>query len=260
MPLKKTEAIVLKSQRQGETSKILTLYTRAFGKLTVIAKGARSMKSKFGGSLEPFNYISIVFYEKETREIQLLSQADIIEFFAGIKLSVEKTALAMAVCELVNNLESGIEPNPILFKLHLEALKAINQNDNSMNVWRAFQVKLLNILGIRPDFTTCSKCKNQKQGAVAFDITQGSFICEACGHVHAAGMILSADSFQVLRSFQRDSLASLNGLLTSEISCQQVDGFIAAYLKYHVEGLRDLKAVKFLRKLQLSGFNCDIRK
>ena len=248
MPLKKTEAIVLKSQRQGETSKILTLYTRAFGKLTVIAKGARSMRSKFGGSLELLNYISIVFYEKETREIQLLSQADIVEFFANIKLSVEKTALAMAVCELVNNLEIGIEPNPSLFKLHLEALKAMNQNENPMNVLRAFQVKLLNILGFRPDFTTCSKCKNQKQGAVAFDIAQGSFVCEAC-HKQAAGMILSADSFHALRSFQRDSLASLNGLLISEPSCQQVDGFIAAYLKYHIEGLRDLKAVKFFKKL-----------
>ena len=248
MPLKKTEAIVLKSQRQGETSKILTLYTRSFGKLTVIAKGARSMRSKFGGSLEPLNYISIVFYEKETREIQLLSQADIVEFFADIKLSVEKTALAMAVCELVNNLTIGIEPNPSLFKLHLEALKAMNQNENPMNVLRAFQVKLLNILGFRPDFTTCSKCKNKKQGGVAFDITQGSFICEAC-HKQAAGMILSADSFHALRSFQRDSLASLNGLLISEPSCQQVDGFIAAYFKYHIEGLRDLKAVKFFKKL-----------
>jgi len=249
MPLKKTEAIVLKSQRQGETSKILTLYTRTFGKLTVIAKGARSMRSKFGGSLELLNYISIVFYEKETREIQLLSQADIIEFFAGIKQSVEKTALAMAVCELVNNLEIGIEPNPNLFKLHLEALRAIDKSENSMNVLRAFQVKLLNILGFRPDFTTCSKCKSQKQGTVAFDITQGSFICEACSQNKAAGMILSADSFDALRSFQRDSLASLNGLLAFANSQQQVDGFISAYLKYHVEGLRDLKAVKFLKKL-----------
>ena len=249
MPLKKTEAIVLKSLRQGETSKILTLYTRAFGKLTVIAKGARSVRSKFGGSLEPVNYISIVFYEKETREIQLLSQADIIEFFAGIKRSVEKTALAMAVCELVNNLEIGIEPNPSLFKLHLEALRAINQNENPMNTLRAFQVKLLNILGIRPDLTTCMKCKSQKQGTVTFDITLASFICEACSPNQAAGMILSADSFHALRSFQRDSLASLNGLLTSAISYQQVDGFIAAYLKYHVEGLRDLKAIKFLKKL-----------
>lgn len=249
MPLKKTEAIILKSQRQGETSKILTLYTRAFGKLTVIAKGARSVRSKFGGSLEPLNYISIVFYEKETREIQLLSQADIIESFAGIKQSVEITALAMGVCELVNNLEIGTEPNPGLFKLHLEALKAINKNENPMNALRAFQIKLLSILGIEPNFTTCSKCQNQRQGAVAFDITHGSFFCETCSQNQTGGMILSADSFNALRSFQRDSLASLNGLLTSVISQQQVDGFISAYLKYHVEGLRDLKSMKFLKKL-----------
>ncbi len=249
MSLKKTEAIVLKSLRQGETSKILTLYTRAFGKLTVMAKGARSMKSKFGGSLEPLNYISIVFYEKETREIQLLSQADIIEPFAGIKQSVEKTAMAMAVCELVNNLESGTEPNPNLFKLHLEALKAIGKSENYMNAFRAFQVKLFNILGIRPNFTTCAKCENEERGSVVFDITHGSFICERCSQDQAAGMILSADSLTTLRFFQRDSLADLNGLLTAAISQQQVDGFIAAYFKYHIDGLRDLKALKFLKRI-----------
>lgn len=249
MPLKKTEAIVLKSQRQGETSKFLTLYTRAFGKLKVIAKGARRVKSKFGGSLEPVNYVSIVFYEKENREIQILSQADIIGSFAGIKQSLEKTALAMGVCELISSLEIGVQPNPSLFKLHLEALKAINKNKNPMNAVRAFQVKLLEIIGIKPDFTTCAKCRGRNQGPVVFDIPHGGFVCEACSQSRVAGMVLSRDSIEALRSFQEQPLANFNGLLGSSISQQQVDDFISAYLKYHVEGLRDLKALKFLKKL-----------
>ena len=62
-------------------------------------------------------------------------------------------------------------------------------------------------------------------------------------------MILSADSLNALRSFQRNSLTDLKGLLTTVISQQQVDGFVSAYLKYHVDGLRDLKALKFLKNL-----------
>ncbi len=77
MSLQKTQAVVLKTQRLGETSKILTLYSQKFGKIKVVAKGARGLKSRFYGTLEPLNHISIVYYFKETRELQLLSQADI---------------------------------------------------------------------------------------------------------------------------------------------------------------------------------------
>ena len=91
MPLCKTEVIVLKSINYGETSKILTLYSRTSGKISVIAKGARNIKSRFGGTLEPINYLAIVFYEKESRNIQYLSQVDIIEYFPQIKKDLEKT-------------------------------------------------------------------------------------------------------------------------------------------------------------------------
>ena len=61
-----TDAIVLRSMKYGETSKIVTLYSKKFGKIKVIAKGARSAKSKFGASLEPMMHSSVIFYKKGT--------------------------------------------------------------------------------------------------------------------------------------------------------------------------------------------------
>ena len=58
----KTEAIVLRGRKQGDTSKLATLYTRDFGKIDVIAKGAREQKSKFGGALEMFARSTVVLY------------------------------------------------------------------------------------------------------------------------------------------------------------------------------------------------------
>lgn len=251
MPLRKTEAIILKSQRQGETSKILTLYTRAFGKIKVIAKGARSSKSKFGGSLEPVNYVAIVFYEKENRDLQFLSQADIIESFSRIKKDLDKTTISLAVCELVNRLEIGLEPNPPLFRLFLELLHAINLTENDpMNLFRAFQVRLFDVFGFRPQFDACLKCGNQNVGQVVFDIRHGGYICEDCSYADTPGVKLTPNSLAGLREFQRESLSGLGALISSAYSQQQVDAFLDAYLKYHFEGLAELNTLKFIKKMR----------
>ena len=70
----KSEAIVLKSMDFRDSSKIVTFYTRSFGKLKGIAKGARQMKSKFGAALEPITRVSLVLYKKEHRDLQLISE------------------------------------------------------------------------------------------------------------------------------------------------------------------------------------------
>jgi DNA repair protein RecO (recombination protein O) len=250
MSLQKTQAIVLKSQRQGETSKILTVYTRAFGKIKIIAKGARSVRSRFGGSLEPLNYIAMVFYEKETRELQFLSQADIIETFPKINQDLQKTALAMAACELLNQLEVGVAPNPLLFRLLLETLRGINNSDKRPhNCFRVFQVRLLEIFGFKPNLTSCLKCGSQKQDEVLFDVGRGGYICAECQKSTATGTIICKEAINALRAFQRTPFTNLNGFLTSPMAQQQVDALLWTYLRYHLEGLGELKALKFLKKI-----------
>ena len=68
----KTDAIVLKSMRFRETSKIVTFYTRRYGKIAAVAKGARETKNKFGAALEPMTGVNLVFYKKEQRDLQLV--------------------------------------------------------------------------------------------------------------------------------------------------------------------------------------------
>ncbi|MFQ5604227.1 MAG: DNA repair protein RecO [bacterium] len=251
MSLRKTEAIVLKSLRFRETSKILTLYTRAFGKMKVIAKGARSAKSRFGGSLELLNYISVVFYEKETRDLQLLSQADIIQSFPAIKHNLEKTAIAMAAGELLERLEVGVSPNSRMFKLLLEVLNGIdNAQARPMHCFQAFQVRLLSLSGLAPELKKCMRCQKSSPNEVLIDIAHGGFLCTKCRQATSPGMILSPETLHVLRSFQRSPIAKLNGLSLSAGDERQVAEFLAAYLKYHFDELRELKSLAFLKKIK----------
>lgn len=249
MALKKTDAIVLRSIKQGETSKILTLYTRSFGKIKVIAKGARSARSRYGGTLEPPNCISIVYYEKETRDLQFLSQADLIEPFHAIKKDLTRTGLALAVCELVGNVTPDHEANPVLFKLQLTALRSIGENRNALNVFRGFEVRLFENLGFRPDFSACLQCGRQEASHGRFSLEQGGYRCPDCGDLSIQSMNLSNDAITGLRRLQMTPSANLDALVFTETVQAEIDKFLDGYLKYHVEGSRDLKSIEFLRKI-----------
>jgi len=249
MPLKKTDAIVLRSIKQGETSKILTLYSRSFGKIKVIAKGARGARSRYGGTLETPNCIAIVFYEKETRDLQYLSQADLIEPFHAIKKDLVRTGLALAVCELINGVTPDHEADPLLFKLHFFALKGIEESSIPFDVFRGFQVRLFENLGFRPDFSGCLQCGNQGVVSARFSIEQGGYLCENCYHPSSQGMALSNGAITGLRRLQMTSFQNLDGLRLEDTVQAEIDGFLDVFLKYHVDGLRDLKSLKFLRNI-----------
>ena len=93
----KTEAIVLRTMKYRETSRIATLYTKEAGKLSVIAKGARDGRSRLAGALQPMNHVAAVIYTRESRELQLLTQCDIIAASRALTDDLDRMAAAMAV-------------------------------------------------------------------------------------------------------------------------------------------------------------------
>ena len=85
---------------------------------------------------------------------------------------------------------------------------------------------------------------------VSFDLTNGGFYCAACQPVATQGLLLSHETLNALRTLQTSPVEEMNGQLESWSSQQQIDGFLNAYLKYHVEGIRDLNSLKVLRKIK----------
>lgn len=250
MSLQKTEAVILRGINHGETSKILTVYTREFGKVAVMAKGSRSSKSRFGGTLEPLNHLSILFYEKKSREVQLLNQADLISAFPAIHADLEKTAIALAVCELLNQLQVGQEPNPLLFRLLLSTLNSIAAaGNNGMNCFRAFQIHLFDIMGFRPHFYGCIGCQTSVSGSTPFDLTEGGLTCPDCRRPTVAAIVLTDETLRLLQNLQKIHISRLDGFMPSAAAQSQVDNFLRSYLHHHVEGVRELKSLQFLQRI-----------
>jgi len=251
MALCKTDAVVLRAVNQGETSKILTLYCQTSGRLSVIAKGCRNLKSRFGGALEPLNYISVVFYQKENRDLQHLNQAEIIDSFLETRKNLEKTAFSLAACELLDKLESGQEANPLTFRLLTSALRQIDAcSQRPDNIFRAFQLHLSGIMGCKPQFSNCASCRLEVEGCPIFNLAQGGLTCRHC-HTDSGeqDFELSSATRDLLALLQKTHISKVSDIPVKEPHWRQADAFLMAYLQFHFDGLSKLKSLAFLSKI-----------
>lgn len=102
MGLIESEAFVLNGFRYGESSKIITLYSSAFGKFNAIVKGVRNVKAKHSGVYENMNMINVFLNKKDSRTLQVISKADIICSYNGIKSDLDKLAVGYNILEILN--------------------------------------------------------------------------------------------------------------------------------------------------------------
>src|ERR1041385_4258313 len=122
MAIVTTEGIVLKTHALGDTSRIVTVYTRDHGMQKLVAKGARKLPSRFGYALEPLSRSRLVFYWKPDRDLHLLSKADVVDPLGSRLGDLARLAHAQAALELVDRLVWGEEPHPGLYALLRQAL------------------------------------------------------------------------------------------------------------------------------------------
>ncbi len=248
--LTKTEAVVLRSLRYRETSKIVTLYTKKFGKLNVVAKGAMLPTSKFGASLEPMSYILAVLYKKETREIQFLSQADLIKPFLNLYSNFEKMALGLSICEIVYKLIKFEEENPRIFKLIVDTLDKLNVAEkNEINLLWFFIIHILEESGFKINFVSCILC-GEKLGdenlseKIIFSSDRGGFLCSKCGAGAEAKIYYSIVTFKSLVWLERAKVESVTNLKIPSNINNEIHNLLMEYMRRHLDEPINLKSLE----------------
>ena len=252
----KTDAIVLKSMRYRDTSKIVTFYSRRYGKIKGIAKGARDTKSKFGGALEPISLVSLVLYKKEHREIQFISQCDFVKRYRSIHTNISKIAVGMAILELLQKLTHDEEENIPLFNLVASTLDVLDEADrNGMNLLRAFQLRLGHIFGYGVSLDRCISCSRsveemKEEEGLFFIAPKGALRCEECAakeHLSSAAVKLTVGGVRMLQRFSADPLESLTSIDVAERTGNEIDETLRLYLQYHFEGMKPLRSLEVLQ-------------
>src|SRR6266496_1742461 len=125
MPAEKALALVLRTTDWSETSRIATLWTREFGKVRVLAKGGRRLKSNFEIALDLLTLCSIVFLRKSSGGLDLLTEAQVAERFPRLRTDLPALYAAYYVAELLADWTEEYDPHPSLFDEALETLRAL---------------------------------------------------------------------------------------------------------------------------------------
>lgn len=244
MAIVQTDALVLRSHRLGETSLIVTLFTRDFGLLRCVAKGARGPKSRFGAALEPGVSIAAVVYRKLARDLQLLSKADIIAYWPALWENPDRFARAGAVLEFLERAAYGESGDPELIDLAKGTLEAMSTAPEPAleALLRAFEIQACRRLGYAPELSACLECRSPLEQGGLFHPQKGGLLCGSpCGSEGGA-FRLSERARKTLVALAEHPLESLAGWAMERYPEIEVTRAIERFLSSHLERFEGLKA------------------
>lgn len=173
------DGLVLRVKKTGENDKLLTLLTPNEGKITVMVKGGRSLKS---GSLPATQLFSYGNYEITDRNgFKWLGGASSEHLFSGLSSSVEKVALASYFSSVAEELSGENEPAEDILRLTLNAFFALEKDKKPSELIKAvFELRAAAISGFMPDLTRCRACKCENPEMIYLDVMNGSLLCSGC--------------------------------------------------------------------------------
>jgi DNA repair protein RecO (recombination protein O) len=246
MALGKSAALVIGSFPLGESDRVVTFFSREYGKVRGVAKASRRMRSRFTGALELFTLGQLVFFDTGRSELVRIDHFDVVEPFARIREDLERLGQASWIVECVARLTADRDPHAALYGLLARSLRAMDGAVAPSRVAVCFGVRCLDALGHRPRLDRCVACGRAYPFArPALD--EGGVVCERCAAVTAGATPLSPAAVAALARLRaerwEDALAQPLGRTEAELK---------AALETHMTRLigQPTRTVKFLREVR----------
>ncbi|MCH7859525.1 MAG: DNA repair protein RecO [Candidatus Marinimicrobia bacterium] len=246
--LQSSEAVVLKTIDYSDTSLIVRLFTEQFGKVTVIAKGARRSKQAPAGILRPPNHLAVWYQHKDERDIQTLTKFEFVTRYSRLSSDLAKSAAAMVTIEMLDRAIHDFDPHPILFRLVTATLRHLNLSEEDVSVMLHFyQLQLSRQLGFAPHLNTCMNCGRPLSEA-ALDLTTGELMCIQCRP--GGALRLPPQAVDYLQDLGRIHIARLGTVHPPDQAKKEVGQFLLKYLFFHVDGMSNMKSMTFWQQVQ----------
>jgi len=243
----RVEAIVLRHQDWGEADRLLWLFTRELGKVRVVAKGVRKMHSRKAGHIEPFTRVSLQL--ADSRDLPIVTQAEAQETFSGLRESLSGIGYASYVMELLDRFTYEEGENSPLFDLLNITLQRLSQEEDVSFAVRFYEVRLLDLVGFRPQLFECANCQEEiLPQDQFFSPLVGGVLCPNCGRQAAEARPVSQNALRVLRHLQRSNFAEAKRLKVASLVDAEVEQLMQYYFTYILE--RGLNTPDFLRRIR----------
>ncbi|MBN1852274.1 MAG: DNA repair protein RecO [Pirellulales bacterium] len=184
MPSEKATALVLRVIDFSETSCVVTLFSKEFGKLRALAKGGRRPKGPFEAALDLLALCRIVFLRKSSDALDLLTEAKLVRRFRPAGSDLASLYAAYYVAELMHELTDDYDPHPPFFDLADTTLSALADGGPVERLTLRFELATLRLLGHMPLLDRCVECGTTlaKTRRVPFGPIEGGVLCSKCRH------------------------------------------------------------------------------
>jgi DNA repair protein RecO (recombination protein O) len=246
----RTEAVILRRQDLGETDRLVVAYSPDRGKLRMVAKGVRRPGSRKAGHLEPFT--QAVLMVARGRELDIITQVEALELFPHLRDDLERVGEASYLVELLDRFTLDEGGSRSAYELTIESLRRLSDGRPAPAVLRYFELRLLELMGYRPEFFRCVQCGSQVQPeAQFFAPALGGVLCRRCGPGHSEARPLTLEALKVLRHFQRSGFEAAAAPTVRPVVREEVEAHLEAYLGHLLE--RRLNSPRFLRQVRALG-------
>lgn len=240
MAVYRSKGIVLRSIRYGEADRILDLYTQDLGLVSVIAKGIRRTKSRFGGRLEPLSCVDFLAYEGRT--LDTITQVEVLRSFRGVRENLARFEAAVGIIRMLRALSGGDEADRRVFNLLYNALDALeNRKEDTKSVEAAFGLKLSILAGYTPRLDACVSCGTEfyevPNGGTPpyyyFAPPLGGVLCADCRSSMSDSFPLPPESLAALRSLV---VRSIKEAAVEERLGESIRRVVSSHILAHAPG------------------------
>lgn len=187
-----TNAFVLQNYALQEADKICVFFTRDYGKIRGVARGAKKIRSRFGASLEPLSEVALTYLEKEGRELVTIRNCELLRSLFQVEIIPEGEAFIHYIVELIDLFSAPHEPNEKVYRL-ISAVRdcLVGGAPDWRQLRLYFELWLLKLSGFFPHPDQCVRCGRVVPRAEPVWVTaQGRPECLAC-QSGSAGVILA---------------------------------------------------------------------
>ena len=247
----KTEAIVLRKTFYNDSDAILTLFSKKMGKISAYARGVRKPRTMISSVAHPFIYGEFVLRGKP--DIYSISSAEIIDSNYSIREDLKKLSYASYFLELCRcSIHEGMTNNR-LFSLTVETLEKMNHEGCDLDkIKLAYEIKLLNFSGLKPEVSKCLKCGiNNIEALTVFSIADGGVICRDCADERQkqGGIAVSKQFIHLIRYISEKDVDVICRTKINAGMVRHLDKIFELYIKYHMD-IKSFKSLEFLKTIQ----------
>jgi len=251
MPLKESEAIVLRTYPLREADLLVTLFTRAEGKVRGVARSAKKSKRRFGGALEPLTHVRAHYEDRERQELVRLDSFEVLESPLAGEVSYPRAVALGHVAELLDELLPDRETNDAVFRLALSVLSALCGTDVWMPI-TYFELWMTRLMGYLPELSECMVCGRALDGHRAyFHVLTDGLMCKDDKRLASSEM--SSASRAIAGQMLRSPVENCAGEPWAKANGADLRKFLMHTLQRHIE--KKLVTVGMLEKLAVEDLN-----